>query len=225
MAIDNDKRIGKFLRNQMNPEENEAFLRDLEVDEALRKEAQLTALMIEGLREQCIKRDVDIITEVVEAKKAARKAKLIRIARWAGSVAAILIIFWGLHTYLSEKTNETDFVAIADRFHNETSTPSYRSALTDADKELTSLFDQVGIGDDMSSVISRLQTIYDNLDSEYAYRANGNDIRLAWHLALAYLKDGQPGKATALLRAIIQDDKGTELGEKAKELLTIIEKE
>ncbi len=222
MATDNSDRIDRFLREQMTPEENDAFLRDLETDEALRKEAQLTALMIQELHERQAKQDAEIIEEVVASRKQSKKARIIRMMKWAGSIAALLLLLFGVYIYQSDKSSETDYIALADRFYQETAAPNFRGGVTDADEELTNLFDQVGNSDDIPGVISRLQDIYDHLDTEYAYRANGNDIRIAWYLALAYLKDKQPDKATLLLRTIIQDDKGTELGANAKELLNSI---
>ena len=223
---DNSERIDRFLREQMSPEENDAFLRDLDSNEALREEAQLTALMIQELHDRQKKQDAEIIAEVLAAKaakKAASKAKIIRLVKWVGSVAAMLILVFGVYLYQKNLSDEVNYVALADKYYKETPITTYRSNLTDADKELADLFHQVGTADDIVPVVNRLQVIYDNVDAEYAYRANGNDIRIAWHLALAYLKNDQPDKASKLLRTIIQDDKGTDLREKAKDLLIEIE--
>lgn len=240
METDFNERIDRFLREQMSPEENEAFLRDLETDDALRKEAQLRALMIQELHDRQARQDADIIAEVVADKKAARKTRVIRMLKWVGSVAAVLLLVFGVHTFLSDSEHGTDYIALADKYYDETPEPTFRSGLTDADKELYELFRQVreshynppvrhhnGVQQslhvrescDMTPVISRLQAIYDHRDSEYAYQVNGNDVRIAWYLALAYLKNNQPDKAAGLLRVIIQDDKGTDLADKAKELL------
>ena len=91
MVTDNNDRIEKFLWEQMTPEENEAFLRDLETDGALRKEARLRALMIQELHDRQAEQDAAIIAEVLADKKgAARKARIIRLVKWVGSVAAVL---------------------------------------------------------------------------------------------------------------------------------------
>ena len=219
MATDNSERIDNFLREQMTPEENEAFLHDMETDEALRQEVLLTAQMIQQLHERQVRDDDDIIAEVVATRKTARRARIIRMVKWLGSVAAMLFLVFGIWLYQSAPSGGIDYIALADKYYTETSAPTYRSGLTDADEELADLFEQVGTSGDMSAVISRLQAIYDDIDSEYAYRVDGNDVRIAWHLALAYLKDNQPHKATKLLRTITTDDKGTDLGTKAQRLL------
>ena len=210
----------------MSPEENEAFLRDLETDASLRKEAQLRALMIQELHDRQAQQDADIIAEVLaDKKKASRSARIIRLMKWVGAVAAVLVLAFGIYTSLSDIEDENNYIALADRYYSETPTPTFRSDQTDADQELAYLFRQVGNGRDMKSVITKLQSIYGHLDSEYAYTTNGNDVRIAWHLALAYLKDNQPDKAVWLLRTIVQNDKGINLADKAQELLNKIEKE
>lgn len=224
MEKDYNERIDRFLMEQMSPEENEAFLRDLQTDDALRKEAQLRALMIQGLHDRQARQDADIIAEVVADKKAVRKAQGIRMVKWIGAVAAMLVLVVGAYTLLFGTGDEADYIALADKYYSETPAPTYRGGLTDADKELDELFCLVGKSDDMSPVISRLQEIYDHRYAEYAYQEGGNDVRIAWYLALAYLKDDQPGKAAPLLRTIIADDKGTGIAVVAQELLNIITK-
>lgn len=225
METDFNERIDRFLLEQMSPEENETFLRDLETDDALRKEAQLRALMIQELHDRQARQDADIIAEVVADKKATRKTRVIRMLKWVGSAAAVLLLVFGVHTFLPDSEHETDYIALADKYYSETPTPTFRNGLTDADKELADLFGMVGKSSDMTPVISRLQAIYDHRNSEYAYQVNGNDVRIAWYLALAYLKDNQPNKASGLLRLIIVDDKGTDIAVMAQELLNAITKE
>ena len=54
--VDNSERIDKFLKKQMTPEENKKFLEDLKLDKVLRKEAQMTVLMIQELQERQAKK-------------------------------------------------------------------------------------------------------------------------------------------------------------------------
>ena len=210
MATDNTERIDKFLRDQMTPEEIDAFLRDMELDEELRKEAQLTALMIQDLQERQVKRDSEIIEEVVASKK---KAKIVRMVRWTVSIAAIFLLLFGVYTYQSNFTKEdgTTYIALADKYYNQTPKALFRSGANDLEHELDSLFAKVGTSEEMTSTIN--------------HSVNGNDIRIKWFLALAFLKDGQKGKATELLSTIVKDDKGTYLKEEAKQLLKDIDKQ
>lgn len=219
MEADNSERIERFLREEMTPEENEAFLSDLQTDSAQREQAQRMALMIEELREQQALHDAAIIEEVVAMRDAKRKAKIVKMVKWGSAVAAMLIVVVGLYLNNAIRSDGQDYIALAEKYYIEAPLPIVRSGETEADKELETLFRQVGEEDDVHAVAHRLQYIYDHLDEEYAYTANGNDVRIAWHLALAYLKDGIPDKAIPLLQAICKDDKGTDLGEPAGRLL------
>ena len=196
MATDNTERIDKFLRDQMTPEETDAFLQ----------------------------RDSEIIEEVVASKK---KAKIVRMVRWTVSIAAIFLLLFGVYTYQSNFTKEdgTTYIALADKYYNQTPKALFRSGANDLEHELDSLFAKVGTSEEMTSTINRLQEIHESIDSVYVYSVNGNDIRIKWFLALAFLKDGQKGKATELLSTIVKDDKGTYLKEEAEQLLKDIDKQ
>lgn len=223
METDHSERIERFLRNQMTPEENEAFLQDMNQDESLRKEAQLTALMIHDLQERQEKRDAEIMDEVVAAKK---KARIVRMARWVAAVAAVFVLVVGVYLYQAKFAHEDDgsrYLALAEQYYDQTPKSVFRGGNLDVEHELDSLFVQVRKSKDMTATIERLQTFCKNVDAEYAYHVNGNDVRIKWFLALAYLKDNQKDKAVQLLRVIVKDDKGTDLKEQAEKLLKEID--
>lgn len=228
MATDNSERINKFLREQMTPEENEAFLRDLEKDEALRKEAQLTAIMIQDLHKRQVKQDREIIDEMVAAKKE-RRTKTVRLLKRIGAVATVLVLIFGVYLYQNnlsdrEALSHSELIALANKYYTDTTTPAFRSDFSNEEKELVDLFDKVGKDEDIPTVVKQLQSIHDRVDEEYAYRVNGNDVRIAWYLALAYLKNNQQDMAFPLLRGIVTDDKGTELGQRANMLIEELDK-
>ena len=91
--VDNSERIDKFLKKQMTPEENKKFLEDLKLDKVLRKEAQMTVLMIQELQERQAKEDAEIIEDILVSKK---RAKTISIVRWSLSIAAMFILIFGV---------------------------------------------------------------------------------------------------------------------------------
>ena len=213
--VDNSERIDKFLRKQMTPEDINIFLNDLKNDAQLRKEAQMTALMIQELQERQAKEDSEIIEDVLKSKK---KAKTIRMVRWTLSIAAMFILLFGATTLWNRPSN-------TEVLFNEYYTPFvYQPDRSGGDetikKELAELYNKVGTEKDITPIIARLQTIYDGIQSnsdDYAdYSYYENDI--AWYLTLAYIKDNNINKAKELLQPLV--DNGNE---EAKKLLVDIE--
>lgn len=210
---DNSERIERFLREQMSPEENEAFLNELRNDKDLREEAQMMALMIKELKEEQI-RQSEILTEKVLAKeKQAKKAKIISLVRWPLSIAAMFILIFGA-TLLWNKQSDAD-VLFSDYYTTYAIQGEARGGDSDIEKDLAALFNKVGTVKDIAPVIDQLQKIYDSIDSEYEYSLYADDI--TWYLALAYLKDNKPDKVKELLKPLIE--KGDQ---RAKELFDAI---
>ena len=207
---DNNIRIERYLTEQMTPEENEAFLNDLKKDKNLREEAQMTALMIKEMKEERVKQDEAVIEEVLASKK---KPKNISMVRWSLSIAAMFILIFGAtHIYHMKKIDN-----LFNDYYTSYDMSSARGGDDEAIKEeLAILYNKVETDKDLSPVISRLQIIYDNIQSnnaDYAdYKFYENDI--AWYLALAYLKEHNTDKTKELLKPLADND-----NEKAKLLL------
>lgn len=203
MAKDNSERIDKFLRGLMTPEENDAFMSDFNSDKVLREETQITALMIKELEESQAQKDAEIIEEVLASKK--KKAKIITIVRRTLSIAAMIILIFGVTT-LWNRQSDTD--ALFKQYYVSPEVSSPRGGDEGAVKqELTNLFIQVGTEKDITPVINRLQTIHDSIVAdneeydEYKYSQNTID----WYLALAYIKVENLEKAKELLKPLADD--------------------
>ena len=128
-------------------------------------------------------------------------AKTIRLVKWIGSIAAMFIILFGANQwYTSYKIDK-----IYDAYYTPYDASLARGGDDEAiKKELAELYNKVGTEKNVTSVISRLQTIYDGIQSasdDYAdYTYYENDI--AWYLALAYIKDHNLDKAKELLKPL-----------------------
>ena len=201
--VDNSERIDKFLKKQMTPEENKKFLEDLKLDKVLRKEAQMTVLMIQELQERQAKEDAEIIEDILVSKK---RTKTISIVRWSLSIAAMFILIFGVIITLWNKQNNTDVLyAQADNIFEQHYSPytlqgDSRGNDSDVERKLSVLFNQVGTEKDISPVIEKLQKIHDSIDSEYEYSLYADAITR--YLALAYLKDHNIDKAKELLKPL-----------------------
>lgn len=212
---DNSERIERFLREQMSPEENDAFLNDLKNDKDLREEAQMMALMIKEMKEEQIKQSEKLTEDVLAEEKQAKKARIISMVRWPLSIAAMFILIFGA-TLLWNRQSDTDAL-FTEYYSSYTLQGESRGGDSEVEKELAVLFNQVGTGKDISTVIDKLQKIYDSVDSEYEYSLYADDI--AWYLALAYLKVDKPEKSKELLKPLAEN--GNDL---AIKLLNAIEK-
>ena len=198
---DNSERIERYLREQMTPEENEAFLNDLRNNKELREEAQMMALLIKDMKEEQTKQDEAITQEILASGRPAT-AKTIRLVKWIGSIAAMFILLFGANQWYS--SYKIDKVYDAYYTPYDASLASKGGDDETIKQELAELYNKVGTEKNVTSVISCLQTIYDGIQSasdDYAdYTYYENDI--AWYLALAYIKDHNLEKAQKLLKPL-----------------------
>lgn len=198
---DNGERIERFLREQMSPEENEAFLNDLRSDKDLREEAQMMALMIKEMKEEQTRQSEKLTEDVLAEEKQAKNAKIISMVRWPLSIAAMFILIIGA-TLLWNRQSDAD--ALFNEYYQPYVVQGESRGGEDLaiKEELSSLFNKVGTEDDVTPIINRLQIIYDKILSnnvDYAEYSNYEpDIVL--YLALAYIKTNDLDKAKKLLK-------------------------
>lgn len=202
---DNSERIERFLREQMSPEENDAFLNDLKNDKDLREEAQMMALMIKEMKEEQARKSEKLTEDVLAEEKQGKKAKTISMLRWPLSIAAMFILIFGA-TLLWNRQSDSEI--LFNEYYQPYVVQGERGGDDDAIKEeLVNLYNKVGTEDDVTPFITRLQTIYDNILSnnvdyaEYIYYEND----IVKYLALAYIKNDDLDKAKRLLKPYAED--------------------
>ena len=135
---DNSERIERFLREQMSPEENDAFLNDLKNDKDLREEAQMMALMIKEMKEEQIKQSEKLTEDVLAEEKQAKKARIISMVRWPLSIAAMFILIFGA-TLLWNRQSDTDAL-FTEYYSSYTLQGESRGGDSEVEKELAVLF-------------------------------------------------------------------------------------
>ena len=202
---DNSERIEKFLREQMSPDENDAFLNDLRNDKDLREEAQMMALMIKEMKEEQARQSEKLTEDVLAEDKQAKKAKIISMVRWPLSIAAMFILIFGITLFWNR---QSDSEILFNEYYQPYVVQGERGGDDDAIKEeLANLYNKVGTEDDVTPIITRLQTIYDNILSnnvdyaEYIYYEKD----IVKYLALAYIKNDDLDKAKRLLKPYAED--------------------
>ena len=221
---DNSERIERYLREQMSPEENDAFLNDLRNDKDLREEAQMMALMIKEMKEEQA-RQSEKLTENVLKDVRPVAAKTISIVRWSLSIAAMFLLVFGAVTLWNKQSDTDVLYAQADIIFEQYYSPytmqgDSRGGDSDVEKELSVLFNQVGTEKDVTPIIEKLQKIHDSIDSEFEYSLFADDITR--YLALAYLKAHNINKAKELLKSLA--DNGDEEAIKLLNAIVSLEK-
>lgn len=210
---DFSERIESFLRGTMSAEEEIAFKQEIKENPELRNQAKAMTLLVRGLQTK------NKATEKTIIQENTTKSKVRPILWWACSIAAMFILIFGV-TALWNRQSDTD--ALFNQYYTSYDTSLSRGGNGEAIIiELADLFNKVGTEKDMTPIITRLQTIYDNIQANNEdstdYYFYENDI--AWYLALAYVKDSQTGKAKSILEKIKQDNPDTPLCRKAEELI------
>lgn len=217
---DFSERIESFLRGTMSAEEEIAFKQEIKENPELHNQAKAMTLLIRGLQTKNKATEKAIIQEnTIPAAASIRPKTRPIILWWACSIAAMFILIFGVTT-LWNKQSDTD--ALFNQYYT-----SYDTSLSRGGDdetiiiELADLYNKIETEKDMTPIITRLQTIYNNIQANNEdgidYYFYENDI--AWYLALAYVKDSQIDKAKSILEKIKQDNPDTPLCRKAEELI------
>ena len=212
-----DERIESFLRGTMAADEEEAFKQEIKRNPELRSRAMEITALAKGLHTHESNKDSVVINSIIADKPivVTKEKRKYSFLWWAGSAAAICIIFFSI------------FKAQRYRTLDETLSPYYAqydiSNISRGDVDsvavahLYSLFDQIQTQRNVTNVIKELELIYASLNADYTYYPYANDI--AWNLALAYVKDDQIDKAIPVLEKLKEENHDTPIYLKANELL------
>lgn len=204
-----DERIEAFLRGEMTAEEETAFKQEIRQNPELRSRAMAMTSLIKGLHDQNSAREATIIKEYTA------KSRVQPILWWACSVAAVLVIAFGI--YKDHRYRMLDATVSPYYTEYDMSDVSRGDLDSVTISHLYDLFIQIQVNRSVSDIIKELEPIYNSLDENFTYNAYANDI--AWNLALAYVKDDQIDKAITILQKIKADNPDTPIYNKADELI------
>ena len=205
-----DERIEAFLRGEMTAEEEAAFKQEIRQNPELRSRVMAMTSLIKGMQEQNSAREAAIIKENTV------KSKIRPLLYWACSVAAVLVIAFGI--YKDHRYRMLD--ALVSPYYTEYDMSDVSRGDLDSVtiSHLYDLFIQIQVNRSVSYIIKELEPIYNSRNENFTYNAYANDI--AWNLALASVKDDQIDKAIPVLEKLEKDNPDTHIAAKAKELKT-----
>lgn len=199
VAIDQDDRIERFIRDNMTPDEEAEFKDDLNYDSSLKERALTTSLMAKSMKERRMEEEKAFTEQLNSAVKASlHQVRIISLKEFM-EIAASLLIYLGFGGYLcfTEYSYQQRNSIVAENI-------SLGEAITargEGDEAMLSKLDSIATtikkGRDMTKVIAELKGLYNKRLTDVDCAQNSATI--GWYLALAYIKDDQKDKAKDVL--------------------------
>jgi hypothetical protein len=196
-----DERIELFLKGKMNPTEAESFKLELKDNKELRNRAKVVALMVKAMKESSSKQDERIINEITGKQK---KSKIITLSYRITAIAACLCIIFSITDYQFRKSNTLDLaVQYSGKYLMDES--SFRDRGSAIQNELFTLSDQIKEKQDLTKIISRLDSMFVTASSEGFNEYTSYHEQIGKCLVVAYLQNNERGKAIKLLEDLIEE--------------------
>lgn len=196
-----DERIELFLKGKMNPTEAESFKLELKDNKELRNRAKVVALMVKAMKESSSKQDERIINEITGKQK---KSRIITLSYRITAIAACLCIIFSITDYQFRKSNTLDLaVQYSGKYLMDES--SFRDRGSAIQNELFTLSDQIKEKQDLTKIISRLDSMFVTASSEGFNEYTSYHEQIGKCLVVAYLQNNERGKAIKLLEDLIEE--------------------
>ena len=196
-----DERIELFLKGKMNPTEAESFKLELKDNKELRNRAKVVALMVKAMKESSSKQDERIINEITGKQK---KSRIITLSYRITAIAACLCIIFSITDYQCRKSNTLDLaVQYSGKYLMDES--SFRDRGSAIQNELFTLSDQIKEKQDLTKIISRLDSMFVTASSEGFNEYTSYHEQIGKCLVVAYLQNNERGKAIKLLEDLIEE--------------------
>lgn len=205
-SLERDELISRYLKGEMDSDEEARFLSHIESDERLKQDAIDQALLVKGMYQV----DQELIQTLKEASVSEihslirpRKHIFRKPVTWMCMAASVmLLIFAGYKGYDYYDTTRLG-MKYAQTFPMETL--SRGDSDNDVELELHTLFDNVVERKDLTVTTERLAELW-KLANQDTY----NDYTvyvpyIGWYLAIGYLEDYEKEKAQYILRTMLND--------------------
>lgn len=231
--LEQDDRITLYLKGKMTPQEEQAFMQELNNNPELKARAVALARMVKGMKEVGKAQDEDVFGAILAADEndvktvarnsTTRKAKVVpmrTMAKWLSMAASILLVVWlgiGYHDY----RNTT---GLGEEYGTQFTTSQLTRGAgepSEVDTRLARLFENVANKKDLDNTLHELSLCWE-LSTQDTY----NDYtdyapEIGWNLAIGYLKDNKRKEAKVTLEKLIEvAPEGTAIGDKVRELFT-----
>ena len=233
--LEQDDRITLYLKGKMTPQEEQAFMQELNNNPELKARAVALARMVKGMKEVGKAQDEDVFGAILAADEndvktvarnaTTRKAKVVpmrTMAKWLSMAASILLVVWlgiGYHDYRTT-------TGLGEEYGTMFSTSQLTRGAgepSEVDTRLAQLFDNVANKNDLDNTLHELSLCWELSTQETYNDYTDYAPEIGWNLAIGYLKDNNRKQAKATLEKLTEVvPEGTAIGEKARELNTRI---
>ena len=217
--IDFDAQVDKFLKGQMNDEEESDFKSLILSDADLRQRAGIISSLLKGLNAEGKNREERIVASVARAGKANKFNKKVFVESIIACAALVTIIFSAILPYYNKLRVNNMLEPYYTDFDTSLSLRGELDSVTFTN--LSSCFKKVKEGKDLEKTTNELARLYNSPDNE-TYRYFANDI--AWYYAIALIKKGENEEAITVLDKLIGDNNGMPIAKRAKKLIEEIKK-
>ncbi len=230
ISTSQDARITRYLKGQMSADEEKVFISDLDADATLKSRAITIARMIKAMNKVGTEKDNDVIaaldaesditpyfTDKTASRTGQKKPIFARQLIITLSVAASLIIclMVGYRIY-----DNRQMTALSEEYLPYFPASEYaRGEQNTIAAEIASLYQHVLSNEDLDDVISRLDELWIESQSDTYNDCTAYSPEIGWILANAYIRNNDKDKAIATLDILIrQNTPGSAMAQKANEL-------
>ena len=153
------------------------------------------------MKESSSKQDERIINEITGKQK---KSRIITLSYRITAIAACLCIIFSITDYQFRKSNTLDLaVQYSGKYLMDES--SFRDRGSAIQNELFTLSDQIKEKQDLTKIISRLDSMFVTASSEGFNEYTSYHEQIGKCLVVAYLQNNERGKAIKLLEDLIEE--------------------
>lgn len=230
--LEQDDRITLYLKGKMTPQEEQAFMQELNNNPELKARAVALARMVKGMKEVGKAQDEDVFGAILAADEndvktvarnaTTRKAKVVpmrTMAKWLSMAASILLVVWlgiGYHDY----RNTTGLGEEYGTMFSTSQLTRGGGEPSEVDTRLAQLFDNVANKNDLDNTLHELSLCWELSTQETYNDYTDYAPEIGWNLAIGYLKDNNRKQAKATLEKLTEVvPEGTAIGDKSRELL------
>lgn len=213
----NEDRINRYLFGKMTAEEEGAFESELQQNETLKQQAEAIAQMVKAMDTIGKEHDEELVARM-KSSASNTSVKKSWTRKWLSIAASFAIILTvGYFTY--------DYSRVGNLGKEYASTFPVSTIVRgeeddEAAQKLTTLFNNVAIGEDLDNTITQLKELWALSQSDTYNSYTTYEPYIGWNLAIAYLRNHDKREAKKILEEMAKMyPEGTAMGDKLIEIL------